>query len=142
MTETKKCPDRTAWQLLLEGNLSEQTQQELTAHLDSCPACRQAVDQLAAAGQSWSKIPAALAKAGGQDVRLAEVMAQLKSDESKLGETLTQPGTADSQTGGMMQTSSTATPQSLKRASTLGSKIMRQLSSGASGMRFLIMGAL
>ncbi|HEV3142460.1 MAG TPA: protein kinase [Gemmataceae bacterium] len=110
MAKIESCPDRTAWGLLLEGNLSDETQQELTAHLDACAACRQVVDELAAAGQSWSKIPAALAKAGDRDVRLAQVMAELKSEESKLGETLTQPGTADSQTGSTGQMSASSAP--------------------------------
>jgi uncharacterized protein (TIGR03067 family) len=110
MSPSAICPDQATWRRLLEGSLPEPEQKDLTVHLDACAECRQVVDQLAAAGQSWSKIPAALAKAGDRDVRLAQVMAELKSEESKLGETLTQPGTADSQTGMTVLATGSSTP--------------------------------
>jgi anti-sigma factor RsiW len=48
------CPDAASLQALLDGALPEATQAELTRHLETCAACRSALDQLATDGRSFS----------------------------------------------------------------------------------------
>src|ERR1041384_7637470 len=49
---TTSCPDRASWQQLVDGTLPEAQQADLTAHLDSCAACRSVVDGLSTVGDS------------------------------------------------------------------------------------------
>ena len=46
------CPDRTYWQELLDGALTEDRQGVLEAHLDACVSCRATLDELAGASDT------------------------------------------------------------------------------------------
>src|ERR1700756_1949105 len=48
------CPDLHRLQEMLAGTLPEQEQSALTSHLDTCPTCRQTLEDLATDGESWS----------------------------------------------------------------------------------------
>src|SRR5688572_4668174 len=50
------CPPAKDLQGLLDGALPEPTQAELTAHLETCPACRTVLDKLATDGRSFSQL--------------------------------------------------------------------------------------
>jgi serine/threonine protein kinase len=92
MAEALACPDPATWRQLLEATLDEPQLQCLTRHLDSCSACRQTVDQLAAQGQSWSSLPIrALGQAATPEPALTEVMAKLKGGDAHGAETLGEP---------------------------------------------------
>ena len=42
------CPDATRWQALLEGVIPEEEQADLNNHLETCAACQQTLERLAA----------------------------------------------------------------------------------------------
>jgi WD40 repeat protein/serine/threonine protein kinase len=54
------CPDPSRLARLLDGELSQSEQDELTRHLDACPRCQRAVEELASGGRSWSEVAAHL----------------------------------------------------------------------------------
>src|SRR5436309_2545034 len=56
------CPDTASWQQLLDGSLPETQQAELTSHLESCAACRAALDKLATEGRSFGNLARELQK--------------------------------------------------------------------------------
>src|SRR5437868_5693842 len=56
------CPDAASWQQLLDGTLPETQQTELTSHLESCAACRAALDKLATEGRSFGYLARELQK--------------------------------------------------------------------------------
>ncbi len=56
MTSPNSCPDRDRLKEMLIGTLPEQEQSALTGHLDTCPTCRQTLEDLATEGESWSII--------------------------------------------------------------------------------------
>ena len=58
------CPAPAAWKDLLEGSLPEPEQGDLSAHLEGCAACQQALQNLVASDGSWSGLARRLA--GGQ----------------------------------------------------------------------------
>jgi serine/threonine protein kinase/tetratricopeptide (TPR) repeat protein len=60
MSQTTACPDPAHLARLLEGELTESEQTELTEHLDSCARCQQAVQQLASGGKTWAEVAAYL----------------------------------------------------------------------------------
>src|SRR5262245_41617639 len=47
------CPDPARLRGLLDGRLSSDEQADLTAHLDGCPDCQRALEDLAAGSSSW-----------------------------------------------------------------------------------------
>src|SRR5262249_16129020 len=53
MVPQTSCPDPRRWRGLLEGTLPEPEQAELNAHLETCAACQQTLESLAAEGESW-----------------------------------------------------------------------------------------
>ncbi|HKI31480.1 MAG TPA: protein kinase [Gemmataceae bacterium] len=59
MTMTS-CPDPAQLLRLLDGELPQAEQAELTRHLDGCPGCQRAVEDLASGGRSWSETAANL----------------------------------------------------------------------------------
>jgi uncharacterized protein (TIGR03067 family) len=48
------CPEAGSWQDLLQGNVTDKRQAALTAHLDECASCQQALEGLVASRDSWS----------------------------------------------------------------------------------------
>src|SRR6516164_3058927 len=50
------CPDASVLQELLEGALPEDTQAEVTVHLESCAQCRTVLEKLATDGKSFSEL--------------------------------------------------------------------------------------
>jgi formylglycine-generating enzyme required for sulfatase activity/serine/threonine protein kinase/tetratricopeptide (TPR) repeat protein len=60
MSQTFTCPDPAHLARLLEGELSEAEQSDLTEHLDSCARCQQAVQELASGGRTWAEVAAYL----------------------------------------------------------------------------------
>src|SRR5437899_2399521 len=54
MVTASPCPDAASLQQLLDGSLPEPRQAELARHLETCAACRSALDKLATAGRSFS----------------------------------------------------------------------------------------
>src|SRR4051812_41122892 len=56
------CPDAGTLRLLLNGTLPEESQARLASHLETCPACRQALDQMATEGDSISGLAKNLPK--------------------------------------------------------------------------------
>jgi eukaryotic-like serine/threonine-protein kinase len=53
---TSTCPESSALQGLLDGALPENAQAELAEHLEGCPRCRAALDQLATDGRSYTDL--------------------------------------------------------------------------------------
>lgn len=56
MTVTTKCPSTTELQALLDNDLSQSDQIELTAHLDVCECCQTALESLASQGKPLSNL--------------------------------------------------------------------------------------
>src|SRR5438874_4215088 len=56
MREPASCPEQSQLLHLLDAALTESEQTALTQHLDACPRCQQAVQELASGGKSWSEI--------------------------------------------------------------------------------------
>jgi WD40 repeat protein/serine/threonine protein kinase len=79
MTQSS-CPDPGTLVQLLDGELSQQEQADLTRHLDRCPRCQQAVQDLASGGKSWQETAVHLRDeppASGREPALEQVVAQL-----------------------------------------------------------------
>ena len=55
------CPAPAAWKGLLEGSLPEAEQADLSAHLESCAACQQALQNQVASDVSWAGLARRLA---------------------------------------------------------------------------------
>jgi serine/threonine-protein kinase len=55
MTAPTQCPKPEQLSCLLAGDLEENEQCELTAHLDRCPRCRQELERLASGEQGWEE---------------------------------------------------------------------------------------
>ncbi|HZY85297.1 MAG TPA: serine/threonine-protein kinase, partial [Gemmataceae bacterium] len=55
------CPAPAAWKELLEGSLPEGEQGDLSAHLEGCAACQQALQDVVASDGSWSGLARRLA---------------------------------------------------------------------------------
>jgi anti-sigma factor RsiW len=60
MSTTTSCPDSAQLLRLIDGELPQAEQAELTRHLDGCPRCQRAVEELASGGRSWSEMAAHL----------------------------------------------------------------------------------
>src|SRR5436190_2656652 len=74
------CPGTDRLRQLLDETLPAPEQQELHAHLETCAACQQALDRLAAGGATWERAAAHLAPADqGNDPALQQVVADLQS---------------------------------------------------------------
>jgi len=59
-SDISSCPTEDQLSRLLDGGLADADGAALTAHLDSCVTCRQALDRLAGACDSWPAVAAAL----------------------------------------------------------------------------------
>src|SRR5262245_58059630 len=92
MPSTAKCPPPERLRLLLEGVASDDLQTELTAHLDSCLECRQALEEMASSGATVAAIARNLGNGTpARDVPLQEAIRKLQ-DDPHLAETVTNLG--------------------------------------------------
>src|SRR5262245_41637868 len=80
MTRPTGCPEAGRWQGLLEGSLPEGEQAALNVHLETCAACQQTVEELAAGRAIWSGAAQHLRAAGRADEAvLQRVVAELEA---------------------------------------------------------------
>ncbi|HLW67657.1 MAG TPA: protein kinase [Gemmataceae bacterium] len=56
------CPDPTQLRKLLDGNLAPEEQAVLSQHVDACPRCQAALEQMSAGRESWNDIARQLAE--------------------------------------------------------------------------------
>ncbi len=78
---TTPCPGRDRLRRLLEESLAAPEQQALQAHLETCAACQQALDRLAAGGGTWDRAAAHLGPAPDPaGPALQQVVCELQSD--------------------------------------------------------------
>jgi serine/threonine protein kinase len=90
---TATCPQVEAWQALLKGSLSEAEQTALSAHLETCASCQQALEGLVASKESWSGTAKDLHQRPSDPTgKLGEAMARLKAGAAPSA-TLTDGGT-------------------------------------------------
>jgi uncharacterized protein (TIGR03067 family) len=88
---TTSCPDRASWQQLVDGSLPEGQQAELTAHLDTCAACRSVVDGLSTVGDSMVRLAGHLRQpVSPADTALQNAINDIKSS-THTEETLAEP---------------------------------------------------
>ncbi len=84
------CPDQDRLREMLSGTLPDQEHSALTSHLDTCPTCRQTLEDLATDGESWSDMVVRLKnKSVTIEPALQQAMVQIKtaaeqSDELKV----------------------------------------------------------
>jgi serine/threonine protein kinase len=69
MTMPLACPEIADWHFSADGALSEERQQELEHHVESCPACQQRLDQAEPCGEAITKI---LRQAGDPTMRSSD----------------------------------------------------------------------
>jgi WD40 repeat protein len=77
MTEQGPCPDAGRWRQLLDGSLADEEQSALGAHLEACPGCQHALDELAADPGTWSRAARHLAGARPDGTALRRLLAGL-----------------------------------------------------------------
>jgi serine/threonine-protein kinase len=93
MSSSSNCPDPARLRALLEGQLREPEQAELSGHLDTCVTCQQTLEGLAAGSQVWSEPARQLGSAKAKaEPALQQAMEALKAEAS---EAVTQPGTSE-----------------------------------------------
>jgi anti-sigma factor RsiW len=96
MSATISCPKADVLTRLLDGALSEPELNDLTSHLDGCPRCQQAVQELASGGQTWAEVAAYLKREHSrtdQEPALQQAVVDLAGPAPN-GETQTEPGAA------------------------------------------------
>ena len=71
------CPDLPTLQALLDGLLPPSWERRLAAHLETCPACRGALQGLAASERSWAELPRLLGRAPPGEPALRAALARL-----------------------------------------------------------------
>jgi eukaryotic-like serine/threonine-protein kinase len=94
MSQTITCPDPAQLARLLEGELSEAEQTNLTEHLDGCARCQQAVQELASGGRTWAEVAAYLKHEHSRTEKepaLQQAVAEL-AGPARTDETQTEPG--------------------------------------------------
>jgi uncharacterized protein (TIGR03067 family) len=79
MNTSTSCPDSALLRRLLNGDLEEAQQVELSNHLESCASCQQRMDDLAAGRDSWSDARQLSEHRPAHDAELGRVMRQLKA---------------------------------------------------------------
>ena len=62
MSQVSTCPDSIQLKDLLDGNLPEQQQLELNAHLENCPACQHNLESLASLGRILARARPAMVR--------------------------------------------------------------------------------
>jgi serine/threonine protein kinase len=88
MTSPISCPDLNRLKDMLAGTLPEQEQSTLTGHLDTCPACRQTLEDLATEGESWSVMVRNLKSAPATvEPALDEAIKEIKASATEVGVT-------------------------------------------------------
>src|SRR5262245_23303926 len=88
MTESTMCPTAAELKKLVDGSATPDEQGALAQHLDGCPKCQAALDQLAGTRDSWSEVAKQLAQPAAPDSALANAMDQLAAD---VGPTIASP---------------------------------------------------
>jgi WD40 repeat protein len=81
MTLQTSCPDRNRLQAMLDGVADDH---ELTAHLDACPNCQQAIEDLAR-GNTPLPFPPLISEPPVEDTALHRVMDELKDNPAEGG---------------------------------------------------------
>jgi hypothetical protein len=85
------CPESTALQALLAGQLPPAEEDALTAHLGDCAACRSALEGLAAGADSWAGLPRSLKEEPvREEAALREALARAAGGLTHAGDT--EPG--------------------------------------------------
>ena len=56
MATNPSCPDPSRLMLLLDRELPDKEQVELTSHLDACEVCQKTVEDMASGGKSWAEV--------------------------------------------------------------------------------------
>lgn len=85
MTSSISCPNQDHLREMLTGTLSEPEQSALTSHLDTCPTCRQTLEDLATDGESWSDMMGRLKnKSETIEPALEHAMVQIKAAAENL----------------------------------------------------------
>jgi serine/threonine-protein kinase len=91
---TTPCPAEDELRQLVEETLPLASQQALQVHLETCAACQEALDHLAAAGPSWDRAAVLLGSAPEPtDPALQQVVASLESDAPHGAETQAETST-------------------------------------------------
>jgi serine/threonine protein kinase len=80
------CPDSAELRKLADGSATPEEQAALARHLDGCPNCQAAIDQLSGARDSWSNVAKQLAEPPAAEPALADALNQL---EAEAGQTMT-----------------------------------------------------
>jgi serine/threonine protein kinase len=99
MSQIFTCPDPAHLARLLEGELSEAEQTDLTEHLDGCARCQQAVQELASGGRTWAEVAAYLKHEHARTEKepaLQQAVAEL-AGPARTDETQTEPGAGNDQ---------------------------------------------
>jgi serine/threonine protein kinase len=82
---------------MLVGTLAEPEQSALTSHLDTCPTCRQTLEDLATDGESWSDMMGRLKnKSVTIEPALEQAIAQIKAAAAKSDGSRPSPGARSS----------------------------------------------
>jgi anti-sigma factor RsiW len=53
MEPSDRCPDPGTWKTFLDGDLLDEASSDLTSHLETCEACQQTLERLAAGKETW-----------------------------------------------------------------------------------------
>src|ERR1700687_1538136 len=81
------CPNLDQLHSMLAGTLAEPDQSALTSPLDTCPTCRQTLEDLATDGASWSDMMGRLKdKSATMEPALEQAMVQIKAAADVPGE--------------------------------------------------------
>src|SRR5260370_26792937 len=83
MSATSSCPDPARLHSLLNAQVAEAEQAELTSHLESCENCQQKLDELAAGHDSWSDPRELPERKPVPDSALHRVMQKLKGQTNQ-----------------------------------------------------------
>src|SRR5260370_6664383 len=83
MSATSSCPDPARLHSLLNAQVAEAEQAELTSHLESCENCQQKLDELAAGHDSWSDARELRERRPVPDSALHRVMQKLKGQTNQ-----------------------------------------------------------
>jgi anti-sigma factor RsiW len=104
------CPDQAQLARLLEGELSETEQTELTSHLDGCPRSQQAVQELAYGGRTWTDVAAHLQREHARNEKEPALRQAVDAlvGPARTDETQTEPGAGFARS--VLQGTSTTSP--------------------------------
>jgi eukaryotic-like serine/threonine-protein kinase len=83
MSARPSCPDPARLQELLDGQLRDPQQAELSRHLDTCVDCQQTLEELAAGARPWAEAAGGLARQPAAESALERAIAELKGSASE-----------------------------------------------------------